>query len=270
MTKYILLATKFISETLIDRLVDRLFDKDLLVDSEKKYFLIKRILAENNIYLEVFYDKNSNIIGRLFDLEKVPQLKIDFRIPMRFTHAILVFGSHAEKNKFFSDKRVIRTIFHELTHFINYDRIPSMIKGKDNLSIKATDLDMRNINIRNVKEFLDYALHIREISSFAFSTSYSFINDFSKEYSNVEELIDKNKGIIKAFIDSKIEPVEFNNYTSHLFRKSTDLIHLFQVQFSYLLLSKELRKEYSSRFSNYIKLCIKYEKRLNKIFDTSK
>jgi hypothetical protein len=192
-----------------------------------------------------------NIISGVFIKPNIIQIVIPKNYEM--------LDSNNFKNQF------IRTLLHELSHYLTQDKIPDYIYIKRRVS-KSNNIKDRiknklkyppdsNINWiadhNQVIKFLEYIFQIKELANFALTFSLSF-HDNKYSLSDLNNFLLDNKYII-----SRNNLPEITKYYNTIF--DVDLQLLFQIQYFVKYLSKS---KYQQQLIKLQKLIKKYYKRL--------
>ncbi len=161
-----------------------------------------------------------------------------------------------------NQKHLIHVLLHEFSHFITDAKIPKLItvkhQSKQQLAqqlVPPSQNIMFNDNFKNVKQKLDYVLHIRELPNFAFSIAVSM--HFYKKPNSFEE----NKIVVdQYFMDHK--QIQRNGYYALL---RGDIKELYEIQ-HFVRYVKEINNKqylkYSRKLIKFRKLIKKYYRRL--------
>ena len=257
---------ELLNETLIDNLFD-IFDKNLgNIYSQEFINKLNEYFEKENITIEFIKKDVPAISGKALQLTDNKGYKIKIFIPL-----------NVDDSYEYSEKIVLRTIIHEITHILTEYKIPDFAIIKFPGSIFNTYQRFSTKNIKNhtynvltyklsdLEKYLEYVLHIREKSSFATSVALSCYFDLAGPKRNPKDLFNSNFQVIKEYLNNQIS---YYTITRHMSQIDGDALELFLIQFAVAALRKngKIYKIYQYQMNHFLKLCIKYWNRLNKLF----
>lgn len=254
-----------LTETNIDRLFD-IFEKELSnIDDNPNFDQIFRNFNEENNIMINFKQTKDKYLNQVkgnskesINDDKQKYHIINIEVPINVV----------DEDR--TNKQMIRTILHELIHILNDEKIPNFITNKktNKFSTMEERFNTRNtlnphtynfneINIEDMKKYLDYVTHIREKANFAFTIALSCYFDMNNK--SPEEIFNDNFEKIKYYESGQIDTKTFNNY---LLQQKLDSIELFTMQYAMFYVGQ---KQYINQIYSILRLSVKYWKRLNKI-----
>lgn len=257
---------EIINETLIDKLFD-VFEKDLgHIYSQEFIDKLNEYLKDENITISFHKTEKTSVFANVESNKENTGYDIYINIPIK-----------TNRTDEQIDQDVLRTMIHEVTHILTNYKIPDFALQKfpnstfnvyrrlTTRNVVNHTYDIRTYKLIDLEKYLDYVLHIREKSSFATTVALSCYFDLSGPKRNPRDLFNSNFQIIKEYLENRISYYTLNNHMSQI---DGDAIELFLMQFAVMALRKngKIYKLYQYQLTSFLKLCIKYWKRLNKLF----
>ena len=133
--------------------------------------------------------------------------------------------------------------------------------------VRASNLNYYNMSIDNSLQYLQYIFDFREWSAMAFTVAYG-----AYKFDNLEEIIKNNREISETFIRDTKNKINIERLKNIVERQGEFLSILFNVQLAmYFLRDKSSEYiKYKTKVAKFIKLVLKYYKRLRKLIEYAK